>query len=687
MSEGRKLNSLTSLRFIAAALIVVHHLRGTFGVPQDVWEPFALDNGVAFFFVLSGFILTYVYSGRPRLAKRRFLLARLARLWPAHVAALAIISILLWPDVYAQSTPAKLLANLAMIHAWIPLQDFNFSFVVPSWSISTEFGFYLCFLWLIRDWDRTWWWKLALSACCTAGMILLGNLLPAHIPSIPADKLRLSLVYIHPFGRIFEFTLGMAAAALWRRVAPKIRTGIMIGTLIEAATIAFAVYVIAHAMPWAHAAGRMPWVGVAGTQWLLHGGFACVPVALLIVVMALDRGLISRALSTPLLVLLGEISYSSYLLHQTLISYAQPHARAFAILPNWALLALLSTLLLVLAYCVWAIIERPCRHWLVSLWPTPSNAIAVELPASMITPEGHPAKMRQTALLLPSRTGALVAILTLAALLAGCFYLLKVRSSLDRISSAEAMQLAERTPVEFRGPRFGDRFILLGAEYRKGQAESTLELVWESIDTQRLEFHTAVHLTDDEGKILAQADFDQDSRASEVPPGTIWRDLIRLPDSKVRGAAIVAIGLLHDGEWLKVDRGPRDWDDRRLLIAIPRTQREDQGKKASIHLDGFFEAANCEQIIGWVWDSKGDKRKLTVEILEGDQALASVNAGDFRADLLQAKIGDGKHAFRIPTPAQLKDGKPHTIHVRLAGAAFELKGSPKTIQCVKPPAK
>ena len=119
---------------------------------------------------------------------------------------------------------------------------------------------------------------------------------------------------------------------------------------------------------------------------------------------------------------------------------------------------------------------------------------------------------------------------------------------------------------------------------------------------------------------------------------------------------------------------PRDWDDRRLLFPIPKTNR---GNITSIHLDGFFEAANCEQIIGWAWDSKNHKRQLTVEILEGDQALASVNAGDFRADLLQAKIGDGKHAFCIPTPAQLKDGKPHAIHVRVAGVRFELKGSPK----------
>src|SRR4051812_27059916 len=215
--EIRKLNPLTSLRFLAAGMIVIHHLRGAFGIPHDFCEPFALDNGVSFFFVLSGFILTYVYSARPRLEKRRFLLARLARLWPAHVGAFGVMALLAWDGVRNQFTVWKFLANLALVHAWIPLREYNFSFVGPSWSISTEFGFYLCFLWLVRNWDRTWWWKLALTATCAGLKIFLGNLLPGKIPGLAAEDLRRSLVYIHPLARLFEFSVGMAAAALWRR--------------------------------------------------------------------------------------------------------------------------------------------------------------------------------------------------------------------------------------------------------------------------------------------------------------------------------------------------------------------------------------------------------------------------------------------------------------------------------------
>src|ERR1700752_1228494 len=50
MTGARKLNALTSLRFIAAAIIVMHHLRGFFGVSEHIGDPFILPQAVAFFF-------------------------------------------------------------------------------------------------------------------------------------------------------------------------------------------------------------------------------------------------------------------------------------------------------------------------------------------------------------------------------------------------------------------------------------------------------------------------------------------------------------------------------------------------------------------------------------------------------------------------------------------------------------
>lgn len=55
----QKLDALTSLRFFAAGAIVLHHISGTMGIPRI--EGYNLAQGVSFFFVLSGFILLYVY--------------------------------------------------------------------------------------------------------------------------------------------------------------------------------------------------------------------------------------------------------------------------------------------------------------------------------------------------------------------------------------------------------------------------------------------------------------------------------------------------------------------------------------------------------------------------------------------------------------------------------------------------
>ena len=96
--SDRRLPALTGLRFFAAACIVVLHNRGFFGVPADFGVPFAFVQAVTLFFMLSGFILAYNYPSFPtRSAVLRFWLARWARIWPAHVAALVLLLVAVLP--------------------------------------------------------------------------------------------------------------------------------------------------------------------------------------------------------------------------------------------------------------------------------------------------------------------------------------------------------------------------------------------------------------------------------------------------------------------------------------------------------------------------------------------------------------------------------------------------------------
>jgi hypothetical protein len=100
--------------------------------------------------------------------------------------------------------------------------------------------------------------------------------------------------------------------------------------------------------------------------------------------------------------------------------------------------------------------------------------------------------------------------------------------------------------------------------------------------------------------------------------------------------------------------------------------------------EGTLDVTNDEYVAGWAWDRNQPDRPIEVDIFDGDTKVATVVANQFRLDLLNAGIGDGKHAFHYPTPARLKDGKAHTIHVKTAGTNKELTASPATVTLPAP---
>jgi peptidoglycan/LPS O-acetylase OafA/YrhL len=105
---------------------------------------------VDFVFVLSRFILAYVYAsefdaGAGRY--RRFLSLRLARIYPVHLLmlSLAIVVVLsvtgFASDAILRNTPRTIGSNLLLIHSWGIDGQLSWKFV--SWSISAEWFAYL----------------------------------------------------------------------------------------------------------------------------------------------------------------------------------------------------------------------------------------------------------------------------------------------------------------------------------------------------------------------------------------------------------------------------------------------------------------------------------------------------------------------------------------------------------------
>lgn len=152
MTAYKDIRPLTSLRFLAAMWVVFYHYwpNLTAATPALVGKGYL---GVELFFTLSGFILTHVYLdsvGERRFRYSGFLWARLARVYPLHLATLAGVGAMaLAAEAAGRSIDPNILswpslpANLLMVHAWglAPQAAWNH----PSWSISAEWFAYLCF--------------------------------------------------------------------------------------------------------------------------------------------------------------------------------------------------------------------------------------------------------------------------------------------------------------------------------------------------------------------------------------------------------------------------------------------------------------------------------------------------------------------------------------------------------------
>ena len=111
VSHGRRdLPSLTGLRFVAALMVFGFHSAG-YGVTTTPWWHLPQFGflGVAFFFVLSGVVLTW--STRPGQSAGAFWQRRFARVYPSH-AVTAVIAIALYLWVMPPHKPSGRFAKL-----------------------------------------------------------------------------------------------------------------------------------------------------------------------------------------------------------------------------------------------------------------------------------------------------------------------------------------------------------------------------------------------------------------------------------------------------------------------------------------------------------------------------------------------------------------------------------------------
>lgn len=357
--EYAPIPALTSIRAFAAMAIVLLHLGLATGV-HVVPASWVLTQGLSVFFVLSGFILAYRYPSLPSGRNTaRYLIARVARIWPLHLFTLFVVA-LLQPIPFQYSAGAVgFLLNAFLLHAWVPIYKYYASFNSPSFSLSIELFLYACFPLLIRG--KRWAVKLGVPLLLAAGMIFLADRVLPSGSRVDAA----GLAYNHPLSRLWEFAVGIAAAAVWRRVRARKMPSRSVVTALELIVVAAVVANVAMATRLISAVDAG--LGLGARLWIANAGLTALPIAALLVLLALQRGLVGRVLSWPPLVLFGDISYSTYLLHGILLLLVVYRWDVFRRLSDAQLAATFCAMVLVASYLSWALIEVPARALLLRL--------------------------------------------------------------------------------------------------------------------------------------------------------------------------------------------------------------------------------------------------------------------------------------------------------------------------------
>ena len=356
-----RLHALTTLRFFAALHVVLFHMRVVGILPGGPWwyQNFASIGfvGVNFFFVLSGFILVYTYDG-PQLSPQKFWWARFARIYPAYLLSLIVAAPFFFFAVrnldlpfFAWSKQHLVLAcvlTLALLQSWVPQAALTWNSV--CWSLSVETFFYLVFPFALLRSKKLSEKKLLLcllaswlvSLCFSLSYIYFH---PDGIDKINSGETNLfwkNVLSFNPLVRLPEFLVGMFAGKLFfaRSTDKKIGT-----PLIVAGLLGFAAVVLF--------APQIP--NPVLSAGILSPAFAAIIYG------AAQQPKWTSFLTLPALVLLGDASYSLYLLHSLVITRIFDSLRPW----SWSLRVIGSLVAAILISIIaYRLVEEPARRLL-----------------------------------------------------------------------------------------------------------------------------------------------------------------------------------------------------------------------------------------------------------------------------------------------------------------------------------
>jgi peptidoglycan/LPS O-acetylase OafA/YrhL len=315
------------LRGVMAWWVVLGHMAqvaGYDGTQNNVSWPMAiLQRGgipVDVFITLSGFVIFSLLSRTADFQYRPYLVARFCRLYPAYLVALVLALLTTplaitahgapWADplaaadalariaATAEHRPEHVLLHLTLLHGlvadqWLPYA--GDALLSPAWSLSLEWQFYLVapglFL-LMRK--HLLWWAVACAAVLVLKWWLINNPLTFSYGAFLPVK--------------FEFfVLGMGSCMVWQRAVRQTSARAAarpLMALVVGIVAAFAIMFFT---------GGMREHFFSLSIWLV------VFSAVLARTVLGKTTAVSKVLQHPVLQHIGQVSYSTYIIHMVLI--------------------------------------------------------------------------------------------------------------------------------------------------------------------------------------------------------------------------------------------------------------------------------------------------------------------------------------------------------------------------------
>lgn len=302
------------------------------------------DCAVAMFMMLSGYVLAMAYSrpGRVLPSVSGFMARRLINLYPLYFASI-IISLLI--DGLHPHTDMwyAVLADVLMIQSWIPDVKVYFACNAPVWFVSDLMLCYMLFLPVLKR-------VVGSRRSVLSNYIYIVIAYFTVVLAVPRHRIQ-DIIYIQPLMQFPVFMLGML---LYEFTGRKVSGAVGCPDLrifLSFSLMAVCLYV------YRFVPGRL---GLSSFWW--------IPVAVLIVqVVRADSVccISSSIMRSRMLVMLGDISFSFYIIHMPWIFvWRRLLGHAGITVPLWLSYILCLLTLIMLSIAVRDYFEKPVARWL-----------------------------------------------------------------------------------------------------------------------------------------------------------------------------------------------------------------------------------------------------------------------------------------------------------------------------------